>query len=206
MSIRLVIFDCDGVLFDSRDANIGFYNEVLHRCGQPPLEDKAELACHAMASTELFQKYFADRPEILAVIDEIARSTDYAPFYELMYPHPRLTEILRELRRRYATAMATNRGLTAKPVLERFAIDDLFDFAVGVLDVDRPKPQPDMLLKCLEHFAVEPDEAVYVGDQPVDESAADAAGMAFIGIGPDVDGADVHIENLDELPTVLAEL
>ena len=31
--ISAVIFDCDGVMFDSRQANINFYNHLLARYG-----------------------------------------------------------------------------------------------------------------------------------------------------------------------------
>ena len=28
--VRVVIFDCDGVMFDSKDANTAYYNTILH--------------------------------------------------------------------------------------------------------------------------------------------------------------------------------
>ena len=34
MGLMLVIFDCDGVLFRSEQANVAFYNEVLRQVGQ----------------------------------------------------------------------------------------------------------------------------------------------------------------------------
>ena len=42
----------------------------------------------------------------------------------------------------------------------------------GALDVPRPKPHPDMLEKCLEHFRTIPTAAVYVGDSETDHQAA----------------------------------
>lgn len=41
----------------------------------------------------------------------------------------------------------------------------------------KPKPDPDMLLKALEHFGVSNQEAVYVGDSQGDLDAARAAGI-----------------------------
>ncbi|HEX9949261.1 MAG TPA: HAD hydrolase-like protein, partial [Thermodesulfobacteriota bacterium] len=36
-TIKVIIFDCDGVLFDSKEANIAFYNQILSQFNLPPL-------------------------------------------------------------------------------------------------------------------------------------------------------------------------
>ena len=45
--IKLVAFDCDGVLFDSRQANIAFYNDILARFEQPRMDLEAEDFVHS---------------------------------------------------------------------------------------------------------------------------------------------------------------
>jgi phosphoglycolate phosphatase len=206
MSIRLVIFDCDGVLFRSEAANVAFYNEVLRQVGEPPLPAREEVAAHAMASAHLFRHFYGDQPELLARVQEVARGLDYTPFYSFMEPQPALRETLALLRRRYATAMATNRGKTTHGVLAHFDLADFFDLAVGALDVEHPKPAPDMIEVCLEHFGVAPEEAVYVGDQPLDRDAAAAAGVHFVGMDPIADEVPMRLERFDELPALVAEL
>lgn len=202
-TVKLVIFDCDGVLFRSEAANIGFYNEVLRRVGEPPLDDHGEVAAHALASAQLFEKYYGDRPRTLSRIREVASTIDYAPFYPLMEPREHLRDVLAALRSDYRLAMATNRGKTVHGVLEYFDLGEYFDLAVGVLDVDRPKPHPDMLIRCAEHFGVTTAESVYVGDQPTDLAAARSAGMPFVGIGSVAADADRSIGCLSEIPRLL---
>ena len=51
MPIRLIIFDCDGVLFDSRYANEAFYNHIRRNFHLPPLTP-AELEYVHMATAE----------------------------------------------------------------------------------------------------------------------------------------------------------
>ncbi len=204
MSVRLVIFDCDGVLFHSEAANIGFYNAVFEAAGEPQLGNAAEAACHALASTQLFEKYFGDRPETLARVKAAAQSTNYAPFFPLMKPRDRLYDVLGELGRSYKVAMATNRGKTVHEVLAFFELTDFFELAVGVFDVDRPKPHPDMLLKCLEHFGVSAAEAVYVGDQETDRQSAESAGLRFVAIGDAIADPEHHIGALSELEPLIA--
>ena len=59
--IKLVAFDCDGVLFDSRQANIAFYNDILARFEQPRLSPEAEDFVHSHTVWEsveyIFQGY-----------------------------------------------------------------------------------------------------------------------------------------------------
>lgn len=206
MSIRLVIFDCDGVLFDSEPANLAFYREVLRASEAPPMPESAEAAYHSMASSQLFETMFGDRPELLARVQRVARSTDYAPFFPLMQPKPLLRESLAALRLHYSIAMATNRGQTTQGVIEHFQLGDLFDLAVGVLDVARPKPHPDMLLRCLEHFDVAARDAVYVGDQPTDLEAAEAAGLHFVAMGPMCGRTLLSAQRFEDIPALVASL
>ncbi|MDH3454714.1 MAG: hypothetical protein OEL80_06150, partial [Desulfuromonadales bacterium] len=55
--IRGIIFDCDGVLFESRDANLAYYNTVLQRLGESPVEESDHVRahlCHTAASPQVF--------------------------------------------------------------------------------------------------------------------------------------------------------
>ncbi len=204
--IKLVIFDCDGVLFESEAANLAFYQEVLRKAGAPPMKESAAAACHAMASRELFEMHYGDDPALLAKVLESAANTSYDPFYSLMTPREGLREVLSKLRRDYFVALATNRSRTTEGVLSAFELGGYFDFCVGVLDVQRPKPDPEMLLKCLDHFSLDARQAVYVGDQPGDAVAAEAAGMAFVGIGPVATQSRISIASLEQLFPCLDEL
>jgi phosphoglycolate phosphatase len=206
MAVRLVIFDCDGVLFDSEPANLAFYREVLKLAEAPPMPESAEAAYHSLASAQLFDKLLGDQPELLARVKAIAKATPYTPFFPLMGPKPLLRETLTLLKQSYSIAMATNRGQTTRGVLEHFDLASLFDLAVGVLDVARPKPAPDMLLRCLEHFGAAPEEAVYVGDQPTDLEAAEAASLRFIGMGPLCGRTPLSAQRFEQIPAIVASL
>jgi HAD superfamily hydrolase (TIGR01509 family) len=119
-----------------------------------------------------------------------------------MEPVPGLLDVLDELARSYRLAMASNRGRTLNEVARRFGLDRHLRCVVGVLDVTRPKPEPDMLLACLERLGAAAAETVFVGDAVSDLDAARAAGMHFVAIGA-VDGAPHRIATLRELPAYL---
>ncbi|MBI1817072.1 MAG: HAD-IA family hydrolase [Deltaproteobacteria bacterium] len=203
--LRAVIFDCDGVLFDSWRANVAYYNAVLRQMDLPPLSAEWEKRAHFMASSQVFDQLFADDPATLQQARQIARAIDYGPFYDLMEPAPGLYPLLASLKRSYRLAMASNRGTTVQEVMRRFKLDAYLDLAVGVLDVARPKPHPDMIEKCLSHFDVAPGAAVYVGDAESDLAAATAAGVHFVGVG-DTPWTTRRVQQLHELRNQLADL
>ncbi len=203
-SLRAVIFDCDGVLFDSWRANVEYYNAVLAALGRPRLDAAGERLAHALSTPQLFDMMFGADPALAEQARTIARELDYGPFYQWMQPASGLHDLLTALKPRYRLAMATNRGATVAGVVRHFALAPLLEIAVGIYDVPRPKPFPDMIEKCVQHFGIAPRQAVYVGDSASDLEAAHAAGTHFIALG-DLPGAAVHIDRLCELPAVLAQ-
>jgi len=76
---------------------------------------------------------------------------------------PDLVGLLDWMRGKYYTAIATNRTDTMPHLLREFGLAARFDLVVTSLDVERPKPFPDPLLKILKHFRAEPHEALFVG-------------------------------------------
>ena len=113
--------------------------------------------------------------------------------------------MLAALRQRWRLGMATNRGSTVPEVMRRFGLAEYFDTAVGVLDVPRPKPHPDLIEACLARLDVLPAAAVYVGDARSDLAAAEAAGVHFVGVG-DHSWSPRTVRELRELPALLDRL
>ena len=97
--VRLVVLDCDGVLFDSRGANVAFYNAVFERMGLEPMDAELEHYCHFSSSRQLLGRAFDDDPVRVEAAVAIARQLDYGPFYEHMYPVDGLRETLSTLGR-----------------------------------------------------------------------------------------------------------
>jgi phosphoglycolate phosphatase len=191
------------VLFDSWRANVAFYNSVLAVLGRPPLDAEGERQAHVLSSPQLFTALFADDTALVERATVLARELDFGPFYQWMQPAAGLHTLLAKLKTTYRLAMATNRGVTAGRVVRHFGLEDLLELTVGIHDVARPKPSPDMIDKCIAHFGIVPAEAVYVGDTPSDREAACAAGTHFIAVGDQVE-APLRVRELAELPSLLA--
>lgn len=200
-----MIFDCDGVLFDSWGANVAYYNAIRSALGLGPMDASWEAAAHVLAGPQVIDRMFADDPDRLARARELGRTLDYGPYYALMTPADGLFDVLGTLRRAHRLGMATNRGRTVSGVVAHFGLDAFLEAAVGIGDVPRPKPHPDVIAECLARLGVAPEAALYVGDAQSDQLAARAAGVAFVAVG-EAPWSDERIAGLAELPAFVARL
>ena len=184
-TINGVIFDCDGVMFESRQANLAYYNDILAFFGEDPVtEEDRERAnlCHTAASPEVLSTLLGAERAGEAL--EIATSIDYRKFIPFMTPEPGLYEVLEALADKFPLAVATNRGYSMPEILEHFELTRFFTTVVTSRDVERPKPHPDMLLLAGEQLAIKLGNLLFVGDSIYDQMAADAAGIPFAAYKP----------------------
>ncbi|MEJ2672036.1 MAG: HAD family hydrolase [Deltaproteobacteria bacterium] len=175
---KVIIYDCDGVLIDSRESNRAFYNHILARFGLPPLTDAQLEVVHVSTAPGAIDYLFQGHPS-LAAAQVYQRTINNDPFLALLRPMPHIREVLARLRPRHRTAIATNRGKSLPPVLAQLDLAALFDLTISAYDVSRPKPHPECLLKILSHFSTEPGAALYIGDAALDLEVAAAAGVPF---------------------------
>ena len=199
-----IVFDCDGVLFESRAANLAYYNAVLAAFGEPPVDpDDAERAdlCHTAASPEVFRTLLGE--ERLPAALEAAGLLDYRQFIPAMQPEPGMPAALAELSRRFPLAVATNRGSSMREILAHFGLSGYFQAVVTSRDVPRPKPYPDMLLEAARQLALAPGQLLFIGDSHLDRSAALAAGVCFAAYRNDLP-ADLQLASHEQLLTLFA--
>ena len=197
-----VIFDCDGVMFDSRQANIHFYNHLLEHFGLPPMKDSDVAVVHMATAQESVRHIFRGTPYVEAAQAYRTRVA-YTPFIRYMSMEPGLVELLEFLRPRYGLAVATNRSNTIDEVLVSHGIKDYFDIVISSLDVRHPKPHPESIQKILSFFDLSPKQVLYVGDSQVDSDTARAAGVPFVAYKNRGLEADHHIEDLLEIKNIL---
>ncbi len=62
--ISAVIFDCDGVMFDSRQANINFYNHLLDQFGLPPMREESTSFVHMHTADASVRHIFRGTPYV----------------------------------------------------------------------------------------------------------------------------------------------
>ena len=57
---RIVIFDCDGVMFDTAGTNKTYYNRVLAHMGRPEMTEEMFAYVHAHTGDESIAYLFGD--------------------------------------------------------------------------------------------------------------------------------------------------
>ena len=207
--LDLVIFDADGVLFDSTLSNTAYYNAIFAAMGEPPMNPEEEKAGVYLAAPQVFEMRAGADLVRLQRMREIARTLDATPFFKMMIPALELRPFMTELKRDYRLGLATNRSATIPSLIDFLGLDGIFDAVASVRDKVKPKPAPDILKLCIERAGTHPQRAVYVGDSATDRIAAEGAGTHYIGLG-DRSGrerGDAHrIDTLAELPERLQRL
>lgn len=201
-TIKVVVFDCDGVMFDTEQSNRIYYNTILNRFDRPDLTTEQFNFVHMSTVTEAIAYLFSD----MKSLDEIyafCRTMVYEPLIPHMIIEPHLKPLLKLIRERFKTAIATNRSNTMDAIMDHFELNTLFDLVVTSQDVKNPKPHPEQLIKIMDHFKTKPDEILYIGDSRTDEKAALNAGVRFVSYQNPSLEAQNHIASLKEVITLL---
>src|SRR4051812_31892735 len=102
LKYRAVIYDCDGVMFDSFDANCAFYGFVLERFGLPPLDrGDARLMeiLHTYSSRKVLEEIFREDGRFSDAL-AFAGTIDYRSVVPLMRMEEEFVETLTALKDR----------------------------------------------------------------------------------------------------------
>jgi HAD superfamily hydrolase (TIGR01549 family) len=200
--IHVVAFDCDGVMFDSAQANQAYYNHLLKHIGQPAMTPEQH-AFAQMHTVDEALEFLIHDPDLLSEARQYRLQMRYLSFIRHMVVEPTLKTLLAALQPAFKTAIATNRTDTMDRVLSEHGLEGRFDMVVTASDVPHPKPHPDQLNVILAHFDIDPEKMIYIGDSLLDGQAARAAGVPFIAYRNSELDAERHIESLQEIQDVL---
>jgi HAD superfamily hydrolase (TIGR01509 family) len=197
---KTIIYDCDGVMFDSFDANLAFYDRIMVMLGRPLLDrsnNEQMRVLHTFANRDVLAWFFPHDNEFAAAV-RAASAIDYRELVPFMRLEEGLVETLEALMPRVGLAVCTNRSTSMDLVLESFGLAGYFGCVMTASRVSSPKPHPEPLLKVLEHYRIGPEEALFVGDSEVDRQAAAAAGVSFVAYKSDM-AALARIDRHDEI-------
>lgn len=189
--IKGVAFDCDGVLFDSWEANKAFYNTIREALGLEPMDSDMEHYVHAHAVRESVLRVTPEGREEEGFA--AARGIDYHTLLHHMIPEPGMESTLRTLREAgLRLAVFTNRTNSMETVLSVFGLEPYFETVMTAGKVP-PKPRPDGLLRILDQWGAAPREIAFVGDSGLDQRSAEAAGVPFWAYKAPHLPADLHV-------------
>lgn len=188
---RGFIFDMDGTLVDSHRAHVRAWDKVTREHGLACTEE--EIVSHFGKTTpaiaaSLFQ---VDDPAFIARVsgkkaryfmDEVASITVL----------PGVIPVLERLlaMRRPACIASSNVRAAIELVLQRTGLSPFLHAVIGLDDILRGKPDPEMIVKAAVALGLDPVDCVVVGDSVYDVQSGNAAGAFTIGVLTGAAGQD----------------
>jgi phosphoglycolate phosphatase len=198
--LRLVVFDLDGTLVDSRRDLAESANELLTGHGCTPLSEHAIGRMVGSGAATLVARAFAaaGRPTPPGALDRFLAIYG-SRLLRFTRPYPGMADVLAELERRVPLGVLTNKPVAAtNHILQGLGLARFFD--ARVLGGDGPfprKPDPAGLLSLASEASASAADTMLVGDSAIDWRTARAGGtqlcLARYGFGFE----DVPVSELD---------
>ncbi|QNT77812.1 HAD family hydrolase [Entomobacter blattae] len=213
--LRLVIFDCDGVLIDSEKPANELIAHEARKLGWDITDDEAHIVFAGQtlpqSGREVEKKLGIKLPEGWAMqvqhkLVEIMR--------EKAEPMPGVYKMLEQVD---ALGLPFRVGSNSShaEMEAKFATTGLDEIMEGIThsakDMGIPKPRPDIYLHAAEEEGVAPEECIVLEDSDPGVQAAKDAGMGCVLLrdkdlpGPDWPGL-IRISHLSEFPEVLRKI
>ena len=190
-AIKLVIFDLDGTLIDSRLDLVHSVNAALRHIGRPELPDDIIASYVGDGAPILIQRALG----VEAVDEALVRKgleffLSYYREHKLDHTtvYPGIAEALEAIQRSSNGAPRKLAVLSNKPVnpsraiIEALGLGSFFSQVYGGNSFVTKKPDPEGARKLLEESGVRPEQAAIVGDSHVDVRTGRNAGLWTIGV------------------------
>ncbi|MGJ6979227.1 HAD family hydrolase [Aestuariimicrobium soli] len=177
-----VLFDLDGTLANTIPMILASYRWTIESHGLAPADDATIRSWIGRTLIDMFTELAG--PERAPALVESYRGWQHEHFDELLQPYPGVLEVVHDLAEAgVGMAVVTSRYRpSAERALRALGFDDHLHVQVGMEDTEVHKPRPEPLLLAARALTFDPGRTVYVGDATVDLVAAEAAGMAGVGV------------------------
>ncbi len=181
--ITAFVFDFDGTLFDSSEANVAAYDQAFREAGVH-FNETAYRQAFGLRFQEMIDKIAPKTNQ--AVRDKIkaAKTNYYQESLSLIKPNSGLIAFLESIAGTYKTALVTTASKTnVANVLAHFGLpESLFTVIVTAEDVTHSKPHPECYQRAMEALQVEPSACIVFEDSDIGVAAAKAASAQVIRI------------------------
>lgn len=181
---RLLVFDLDGTLVDSKEDLAVAVNVAIESFDLPPLPHATIYGYVGDGASALIRRALpGDRADLLP------RALDrFLAYYrrhllDTTRPYPGVADALRRWSGTYRMAVLTNKPVAmSETILSELSLARHFFEVRGGDSFETKKPEPEGLLNILKSAGVPPEETVMVGDARNDVLAGKAAGTVTCGV------------------------
>ncbi len=223
-SIKLVIFDLDGTLIDSRLDLVHSVNAALRHIGRPALPDEVIASYVGDGAPILIQRALGGEQVDEAVIrkglefflsyyreHKLDHTTVYAGIPEALAAIQNSAKSSANGTPRKLAVLSNKPVHPSRAIVEALGLGKFFSQIYGGNSFPSKKPDPEGARKLLEEYGAEPQHAAIIGDSHVDVSTGRNAGMITVGVtygfAPHTlrdEPPDVLVDDPRELATLFA--
>jgi phosphoglycolate phosphatase len=193
---RLIVFDLDGTLVDSKEDLAVAVNAAIGSFGFPTLPHKEIHGYIGDGAAALIRRALpAEQDGLLPQVLERFLSYYRRHLLDTTRPYPGVVEALRKWSGTYRMALLTNKPIAmTEAILSGLSLAGHFFDVRGGDSFETKKPDPRGLLHILGEAGVAPGETVMVGDGRNDVLAGKGAGTVTCGVtyGLGADGFAAH--------------
>jgi len=201
-SIKLVIFDLDGTLIDSRLDLVHSVNAALRHIGRPALPDDVIASYVGDGAPILIQRALGGEAVDEAIVRQglqfflsyyrehkLDHTTVYAGIPEALraiqnsvQKTPNSHELEESENPRQMAVLSNKPVGPSRAIVEALGLGPFFTQVYGGNSFATKKPDPEGARKLLEEHGVRPEEAAIVGDSHVDVETGRNAGVWTVGV------------------------
>ena len=211
MNIKLIIFDFDGTIMDTKNTIIAAKQETLRQMGVDVADEQTWASTIGMSAKIGFQKLCPELSEDMIdlcmkkyreIFDETKKVVPPVLF-------PNMVETLNELKKKgIVCTIATSRGHNSLvEFLESMNIAKFFSYILAAEDTTLLKPNAEPVKKTLIDLSCSLENTLVVGDMPFDIIMGKNAGVYTCGVTYGVSdkkslleaGADWIIDSISDL-------
>ena len=181
MKIKAILFDMDGVLIEAKEWHYEALNRALKLFGMPISRFDHLTSFDGLPTLRKLELLTLERglPKNLHVfINEMKQKFTMEIVHARCKPtfiHEYALSNLKDKGYKLAVCSNSVRN-TVETMMQRSALSCYLDFMMSNEDVSRGKPDPEMYVRSIEHFALKPTECLIIEDNENGIKAARASG------------------------------
>lgn len=187
--LKLVIFDMDGLMFDTEQVNYRAFTEIVGEEGYQPTFEQFTgfLGLNARDIQKKYRIYYGDDVDAEGIYKKVGQRAKQIIREEGVPEKKGLRELLEAVREKnLLTAVASGSDTEViKEYLERTGLTPYFDVVLSSKEVKRGKPYPDIFLEICQQLNVKAKETLVLEDSTNGVQAALAGEIPVINV-PDL--------------------
>ena len=180
--VTALLFDLDGTLVDTRDANFFAYRDALRSAGHDFTRSQFDTTW-GQDSRDFLPRLFPEMDaEAVAAVRSL-KSEAYNQYLDFTTPNTALIEFLKQSTTNQATALVTTaKRDNAESILRQHGIADVFTTKVFGEDLRQSKPDPEAYLTALRRLETNAHAALAFEDSEAGIASASRAGVSVIKV------------------------